>query len=171
MKLTRKLAELGFTDEQLDLMDRIELTHTWSTAAADGRDKSVSKLTAEQPRALIIDPTVAERQLEFEQFKFEQEIKRRQQQLKAESAMAQRARTDKKQIRADREFQIHLQQEQLHAAAKQHELELAAHVEANALRHEQFQAQGNRNTVQEDRRNSIVKRAKRYGDILKNTLP
>jgi len=40
-RLTRKLAELGFTDEQLDLMDRKELIHTWSTAVADGRDKSI----------------------------------------------------------------------------------------------------------------------------------
>jgi len=85
-RLTRKLAELGFTDEQLDLMDRKELIHTWSTAVADGGDKSVSKLTAEQPRALMLDPTIAEKQLEFERFKFEQEIKMRQQQLDAECA-------------------------------------------------------------------------------------
>jgi len=63
------------------------------------------------------------------------------------------------QIRADREFQIHLQHEQLQAAARQHELELGARVEAKALRCEQFQAQCHRDTVQEDRPNSIVGRA------------
>jgi len=67
-------------------MDRKELIHTWSIAVADGRDKSVSKLTAEQPRAIILDPTIAEKQLEFEHFKFEQEIKMHQQQLDAEAA-------------------------------------------------------------------------------------
>jgi len=39
------------------------------------------------------------------------------------------------------------------------------------MRREQFRAQGNRDVVQEGRRNSLAERAKRYGNILNTALP
>ena len=75
------------------------------------------------------------------------------------------------QLNADREMHMHMQEEQARAAARYHELELAARRQETALRREQAEAQANRAQEQDERRNSLVERAKRYGDILKNALP
>ena len=75
------------------------------------------------------------------------------------------------QLNADREMHIRMQEEQARAAARYHELELAARQQETALRREQAEAQASRAQEQDERRNSLVERAKRYGDILKNALP
>jgi len=56
-------------------MDRKELIHTWSTVVAEDRDKSIPQLTIERPQALILDPTIAEKQLEFEHLSLNKKFK------------------------------------------------------------------------------------------------
>ena len=86
-RLIRKLSDIGLTDEQLDLMERDELLHTWVSAVAEGRDKPVPKLMGDQPRAVIMDPEIAQKQLEFERYKLDQEMQFRQQQLQQQQQL------------------------------------------------------------------------------------
>ena len=83
-RLLRKLSDIGVSDEQLELMERDDLVRAWTSAVADGRDKPVLKTTGDQPRPIIMDPIIAEKQLEFERYKLDQEIKLRQQQIETE---------------------------------------------------------------------------------------
>jgi hypothetical protein len=185
-RLLRKLSDIGLPDEQLELMERDDLLRAWTSAVADGRDKPVLKTTGDQPRPIIMDPILAEKQLEFERYKLDQEIKQQQelqqlekdkmlqqQKLEADKLQWQREQEQLRQtqLNADREMHIHIQQEQARAAARYHELELAARQRETAIRREQADAQANRAQEQDERRNSLVERAKRYGDILKNALP
>ena len=80
--LLRKLSDIGLPDEQLELMERDDIVRAWTSAVADGRDKPVLKTTG--PRPIIMDPLIAEKQLEFERYKLDQEIKFRQQQIETE---------------------------------------------------------------------------------------
>ena len=57
------------------------------------------------------------------------------------------------------------------AAARQIDIELAARRLDSDLRRDQNRAQTERERQQEERRNSMAERAKRFGDILKNSLP
>jgi hypothetical protein len=196
-RLLRKLSDIGLPDEQLELMERDDLLRAWTSAVADGRDKPVLKTTGDQPRPIIMDPILAGKQLEFERYKLDQEIKLQQQlenarlqqqqelqQLEKDKMMQQqKLEADKlqwqreqeqlrqTQLNADREMHIRIQHEQARAAARYHELELAARQRETAIRRKQADAQANRAQEQDERRNSLVERAKRYGDILKNALP
>jgi len=153
-------AECARENARLQLLKEQEQA---KTDAESAREHARLQLLKEQEQAIIDTDSARDTQMK--------QLEAHKLQLEADTLQWHKEQDviRQEQLRADREFQIHLQQE--HAAARQHELELAARVEANALRREQFQAQGNRDIVQEDRRNSIVERAKRYGDILKNALP
>ena len=56
-------------------MERDDLVHARTSAVAEGRDKPVLKPTIDQPRPIVMDPAIAEKHLEFERYKLEQEIK------------------------------------------------------------------------------------------------
>ena len=77
-RIIRKLSDIGFTEEQLELMEREDLLRAWISVVSEGRDIPVP--SGEPPRAIILDPTIAEKQLEFERFRLQQEMQFRQQQ-------------------------------------------------------------------------------------------
>ena len=70
-RLITKLAQVGYSEEELDTMDREALMGAWATCVADGKDKPAA------PSAPTIGYGVElERQkLEFEMRKFESEQK------------------------------------------------------------------------------------------------
>ena len=56
-------------------MERDDLLRARTSAVAEGRDKPVLKPTGDQPRPIVMNPVIAERQLEFERYRLDQEIK------------------------------------------------------------------------------------------------
>ena len=67
--LVRELTDIGVTEEQLELMERDDLVRAWTSAVAEGRDKPILKPTGDQP--IVMDPVIAEKQLEFERYKLD----------------------------------------------------------------------------------------------------
>jgi len=74
VRLICKLASVGYTDEELDAMDREALFQAWATCIADGKDKPPE--SANLPRVPLGYGMELERQkLEFEKLKIESEEK------------------------------------------------------------------------------------------------
>lgn len=68
-RLITKLAQVGYSEEELDTMDREALMGAWATCVADGKDKPAA------PSAPTIgyDVELERQKLEFEMRKFETE--------------------------------------------------------------------------------------------------
>jgi len=124
-RLISKLTSVGYTDEELDIMDREALLQAWATCIAEGKDKPPASVN------LGYDVKLERQKLEFEKLKFEKDHELEK--LKIES--------EKLKVESDEKL-------------KKAELK---------LREQKYAAE-------REKRDSVVSRAKRYGDAIKASL-
>ena len=76
-RLITKLAQVGYSEEELDTMDREALMGAWATCVADGKDKPAAPSTP----STGYDVELERQKLEFEMRKFEAEQKMKKAEL------------------------------------------------------------------------------------------
>jgi len=68
-RLIAKLSIVGYTEEQLDVMDREALLQAWATCVAEGKDKPLDPVKPLVPLGYHIE--LERQKVEFEKSKFE----------------------------------------------------------------------------------------------------
>ena len=97
-RLISKLTSVGYTDEELDAMDREALLQAWATCRADGKDKSPASVN------LGYDVELERQKLEFEKLKFksDEKLKKAELKLREQKYAAEREERDSVVSRAKR---------------------------------------------------------------------
>ena len=132
-RLIAKLLSVGYTEEQLDAMDREALLQAWATCVAEGKDKTFDPVKPLVP--LGYDIELERQKLEFEKSKFE----------------AQQASQVK-------EHQMKLQMKQMEIEAQE------------KLKQAELIIKERKYAADREEKDSVIARAKRYGDAIKASL-
>src|SRR5664279_276811 len=141
-RLLLKLAESGLAYDRLESMEREELVRAWISAVSEGRDIPTSAPTVSQTSssAIVLDPVIAQKQLEFERLKFEQELQFRQtqfqqqQQLEVEKLKIENARLQQQQLLQQQQHQLQQQQQQQQQQLETEKQNAAMQLEAEKLK-------------------------------------
>ena len=143
-RLIAKLSSVGYTEEQLDVMDREALLQARAICVAEGKDKTLDPVKPLVPHGYDIE--LEHQKLEFEKSKFE----------------AQQA----SQVKG---HQIKLQMIQVEIEA-QEKLKLAEIEALEKAKQAELIIKERKYAADREEKDSVVARAKRYGDTIKASL-
>ena len=149
-RLVSKLSRVGYTEEELDAMDRDAMLAAWATCVADGKEKP--ELAMPQPM-VSYDVEVERERLEFEKRKFEAELqlKQAEHQLKMHEM-----ETQEKLKQAEIETQERLKMAEIESQEK--------------LKHAELKLRQEKLATEREEKESVVNLAKRYGDAMKASV-
>lgn len=187
-RLVTKLRDVGYSEEDLDSMDRPAMLNAWAECVAAGQDKP--KIAVQ---TLGYDVELEREKLAFEMRRFEAQEKARADELAAN----EKARVDNEKIRADelallektrKNESARIEQEfinaqklkrmELDSQEKQKDAELRLLSETKIrelesqekLKDAELKMLSEKQAEKRDERESVVNRTKRYGDAIKTSL-
>jgi hypothetical protein len=151
-RLIAKLVHIGFSEEQLDNLDRAALLNAYAQVVAEGHDKPKG--------SQHYDPALEKLRLEFENKKFEEETRLKHRELE---------RLERQE--AIRQEEIALKQQELDLRREQLKLEQTRAADALIAQEELRLRNEQRDAAEQAYRGKTVVRAKMFGQAMQSILP